>query len=62
MKCKRFVFTLTSGQLANAGFVDKLQSKLHYLICPYCRAFKHNDDKISKIIGNVKKRMMRDLG
>lgn len=61
MKCKRFIFSLTSSRLSDAGFFTRLNAKVHCLICPRCRAFKNNDDKVTQIVGKVKKGMMDSL-
>lgn len=46
MKCKEYIFKLTSGQLAEAGRIERLQAFQHRLICRRCRAFTRNDAKL----------------
>lgn len=54
MKCKEYVFKLTSGQLDDAPLDERLQAKLHVAICKYCRAFTRNDAKLDAILAGYK--------
>lgn len=47
MDCKEYIFKLTSGQLAEAGQIERLKAFQHRLICRYCRAFTKNDAKLT---------------
>lgn len=50
MKCKTYIFQLTSGQLDSAGWLPRLQAAQHRLICRHCRAFTRNDEQLSQIV------------
>ena len=50
MKCKEYIYRLTSGQLAQAGLVEKLWAAQHRMICKRCTAFTRNDARLSDIV------------
>jgi len=54
MKCKEYVFKLTSGQLKEAPLSERLWATQHRLVCRHCRAFTRNDERISAILQNYK--------
>ena len=59
MKCKEYVFKLTSGQLDGAPLDERLQAKLHIAICKYCRAFTRNDAKLDAMLADYKADLTR---
>lgn len=50
MKCKEYIFKLSSGQLAEAGMLDRLKAAEHRLRCRHCRAFTRNDAMLDGIL------------
>jgi hypothetical protein len=54
MTCKDYIFKLTSGQLAEAGRVERLWAAQHRLICRHCRAFTRNDRRLDDILQGYK--------
>ena len=50
MKCKEYIFRLTSGQLENAGAMERFWATQHRLMCRSCRAFSANDARLSKAL------------
>jgi len=50
MKCKQYLFKLTSGQLQDASRSERVQAALHLLVCSRCRAFTRNDAALSRIV------------
>ncbi|WP_374320209.1 hypothetical protein [Aquabacterium sp.] len=52
LTCKDYIFKLTSGQLKEAGLVDKVRATSHRLVCRHCRAFTRNDARLDAILQN----------
>lgn len=50
LTCKEYIFKLTSGQLAEAGSIDRMWAWQHRLICRRCRTFTANDQKLSHLL------------
>ena len=61
MKCRDYIFTLTSGQLQEASSLQRIWIKKHLLICRYCRRFTHNDRQLSDILRHRHEEMLNDL-
>ena len=59
MKCKEYVFKLTSGQLDDAPLDERLQAKLHVTMCKYCRAFTRNDRKLDAVLVGFKAHLIK---
>ena len=57
MKCKEYVFKLTSGQLDEAPLGERMQARMHRLACKACRAFTHNDQKLGTVLADYKKHL-----
>lgn len=58
MKCKEYVFKLTSGQLDDASVGDRLQARLHLVTCKACRAFTQNDQTLDAVLADYKKHVL----
>lgn len=50
MKCREYIFRLTSGQLEAAGLLERLEATAHRLSCRHCRAFTRNDQALDRIL------------
>lgn len=50
MRCKEYVFLLSSGQLAEAPLGTRLAGASHRLMCRHCRAFTANDRVLSEVL------------
>ncbi len=61
MKCRDYIFSLTSGQLHNASPLKRTWIKKHLLICQYCRRFTKNDKKLDLILHTQKERLLEDF-
>ena len=59
MDCKRYIFELTSGRLAEADLGTKAQARLHRMMCSHCRAFTHNDATLSQVLDGWRERSVR---
>lgn len=59
MKCKEYVFKLTSGQLDDAPVEERLQAKLHVMMCKYCRAFTRNDAKLDAVLEGFREHVVK---
>ena len=59
MKCKEYVFKLTSGQLDDAPVDERVQAKLHWMMCKYCRAFTRNDAKLDAVLDGFREHIVK---
>lgn len=50
MKCKEYIFKLSSGQLRGAATSERLWAFQHRLICRRCRAFTKNDATLDRVL------------
>lgn len=54
MKCRDYIFQLTSGQAEEAGPAAKLAAWQHRMICFRCRAFTRNDQALKDMLSGYK--------
>lgn len=59
MKCKEYIYRLTSGQLAQAGLVEKFWAMQHRMICRRCTAFTRNDARLNEIVLGYREHLAR---
>ncbi len=57
MKCKEYVFLISSGQMREAPTPKQLEGRAHWLMCRHCRAFGRNDQALSQIVEAMKARL-----
>lgn len=57
MNCKEYIFKLTSGQLEDAGRLERFWGAQHRLMCRRCRAFSANNDQLSDILKGYKEKL-----
>jgi hypothetical protein len=57
MKCKAYIFQLTSGQLAQAPLATRMEAQAHRLMCRHCRAFTSNDKALSTMLEAYKDKL-----
>lgn len=57
MKCRDYVFQLTSGQLDGAPLATRLEARMHRWVCVRCRAFTHNDQVLGEILERQRERV-----
>lgn len=50
LSCRDYIFQLTSGQLGEAGPVQRVRAAQHRLMCRRCRAYTHNDQRLDAIV------------
>ncbi len=50
MKCRQYIFLLTSDQLPDAGPGLRLQARWHHLICSNCRVFTKKDAALMQAV------------
>lgn len=50
MKCREYIFQLTSGQADEAGAATKLAAWQHRMICFRCRAFTRNNEALQNML------------
>lgn len=50
MKCRDYIFQLTSGQLEEADTVARIAAWQHRMICFRCRAFTRNDRALQDML------------
>ena len=56
-KCQQYVSKLTSDQLENAPYGERLQARLHLLVCSRCRAFTRNNAALGDIFQNWREQL-----
>lgn len=59
MTCQDYIFKLTSGQLEEAGTVERLWAVQHRLMCSRCRAFTRNDQRLDDIMQAYKEQLSK---
>ena len=57
MKCKDYIFKLTSGQLDQATGFEHLLAWQHRMMCSRCRAFTHNDARLNDLLRSYQERL-----
>ncbi len=62
MKCKEYIYRLTSGQLTQAGLVERFWAAQHRMICKRCTAFTRNDARLSDIVQGYREHLARPGG
>lgn len=62
MNCRDYIFKLTSGQLSQAGSVERFRAAQHRWICTRCRAFTRNDQQLNTILDGYKEHITRQDG
>ncbi len=58
MKCREYIFKLTSGQLENARGFERLLALQHRMMCTRCRAFTKNDAHLERILNVYRERIL----
>lgn len=59
MKCREFIFLLTSGQLEDAPAPRRLEAGLHRLMCRKCRSFARNDAQLDRLLAGCREELGR---
>lgn len=62
MKCQEYIYRLTSGQLEQAGLVERFWAAQHRMICKRCSAFTRNDARLSDIVQGYREHLARPGG
>lgn len=57
MRCKEYVFLVSSGQLDDAPLATRLAGGAHRLMCRHCRAFTANDQALSEVLAKQRERL-----
>lgn len=60
MKCREYIFLLTSGQLEQAPAGRRMEAWMHRLMCRKCRAFAHNDGRLDGMLADYREALRRD--
>lgn len=50
MKCREYIFLLTSDQLTHANYLKAIEAVAHRFICRQCRRFTRNDEMLLKLL------------
>lgn len=50
MRCREYIFLLTSEQLTGAALPTRLSAGYHRLICRRCKAFTANDARLDSLV------------
>lgn len=62
MKCKQYIFLLTSGQLKEAPAGLRLEAATHRLLCRYCRTFTRNDARLDALLEDYREALRHEDG
>lgn len=57
MKCREYIFQLTSGQLQDAPRAVRVEAGMHRMICKYCRAFSRNDATLDRMLERYREQL-----
>lgn len=60
MKCREYIFLLTSGQLQEAPVALRMEAGVHRFMCRKCRAFAHNDGRLDGMLADYREALRRD--
>lgn len=60
MKCREYIFMLTSGRLQEAPAALRMEAGLHRLMCRRCRAFTCNDHRLDGMLDDYREALKRD--
>lgn len=50
MKCREYIFLISSGKIDGASVGVRLDAGMHRLICKYCRGFSRNNKQLDKML------------
>ncbi|MCP5325885.1 MAG: hypothetical protein H7A09_06110 [Oceanospirillaceae bacterium] len=50
MKCREYIFLISSGKIDDASVGVRLDAGMHRLICKYCRSFSRNNKQLDKML------------
>lgn len=53
-KCKDITELISLQQEQPLAFKQKLAMQVHLMICPYCRAFRRNNEQMRKLMQQFK--------
>lgn len=59
MNCREYIFKLTSGQLSQAGSIERFWAAQHRWICTRCRTFTRNDQQLDAILDNYREHLVQ---
>lgn len=59
MKCREYIFKLTSGQLRDAPLALRTEAAMHRMICRYCRTFTRNDATLDDVLAGYRESLQR---
>ena len=59
MKCREYIFKLTSGQLRDAPLALRTEVAMHRMICKYCRTFTRNDATLDGVLAGYREALQR---
>ncbi|MCC2637052.1 MAG: hypothetical protein K0Q68_771 [Moraxellaceae bacterium] len=60
MKCREYIFLLTSGRLEQAPAGRRMEAGMHRLMCRKCRAFTRNDSRLDSMLADYREALRRD--
>lgn len=57
MKCRGYIFPLSSGQLQEVGRLQQLAARQHRMVRTHCRALTRNDAALQRAIASFKEHL-----
>jgi hypothetical protein len=61
MKCRQYIFLLTSDQLAQASYMQALEAGVHRWVCHQCRRFTRNDELLLELLAQQHEAQLQGL-
>lgn len=61
MKCREYIFELTSGRLEEGGWLLRSRGAAHRLTCVNCRAFTRNDSELLQAVRSQREKLIREF-
>ena len=60
LRCDDFVFLQSSGQLDEMSRMKKAKTLTHVWVCRKCRQFRRNDQLLTKLVQQLKAKLLHD--
>ena len=60
MKCKQYIFLLTSVQLKTGSTTLRIEAGVHRMMCRYCRTFTRNDARLDNLLEDYREAIHRE--
>lgn len=59
MKCREYIFLISSGKIGEASVGVRLDAGMHRLMCKACRSFSHNNKQLDKMLAAYREELKK---